>query len=138
MYFLAICKLVCISQRQRSPPKLNNGCSYGLSVSRALPAVMVKTQAREIARERIDMLVKSALKERDEVLAAQQALQARKIAMRFRVRMPYEERQLYCKKCKAFIVPGRSARVRVGRAKTRAVRITCLRCGHTFRKIMAE
>lgn len=100
--------------------------------------MLAKAQAREIARERIDMLVKNALKEKDESLAAQQARRAKKIAMRFRVRLPYEARQLYCKKCKAFIVPGRSARVRVGGAKTRAVRITCLRCGHTYRKIMAE
>ena len=100
--------------------------------------MLAKAQAREIARERIDMLVKIALKEKDEALAARQARQAKKIAMRFRVRLPYEARQLYCKECKAFIVPGRSARVRVGRAKTRAVRITCLRCGHTYRKIMAE
>lgn len=99
---------------------------------------MAKPQARQIARERIDMLVKSALKEKDEALAAMQARRAKTIGMRFRVRLPYGARQLYCKKCKAFIVPGRSARVRVGRAKTRAVRITCLRCGHTYRKIMAE
>ena len=99
---------------------------------------MAKVQVREIARERIEILVKSALKERDEALAARQALQAKKIAMRFRVRLPYEARQLYCKTCKAFIVPGRGARIRVGRSKTRAVRITCLRCGHTYRKIMAE
>ncbi len=99
---------------------------------------MLKPRAKEIARERIDILVKSALKEKDEALAAQQARQAKKIAMRFRVRLPYEAQQLYCKKCKAFIVPGRSARVRVGRAKTRAVRITCLRCGHTYRKVLGR
>jgi ribonuclease P protein subunit RPR2 len=95
-------------------------------------------KAKEIAKERIDILVKSALKEKDEALAARQARQAKKIAMHFRVRLPYEARQLYCKKCKAFIVPGRSARVRVGRAKTRAVRFTCLRCGHTYRKILGR
>jgi len=100
--------------------------------------MLAKQQAKEVARERIDILVKSALKERDEALAARQAYQAKKIAMRFRVRLPYAARQLYCKKCKAFVVPGRSARVRVGRAKTRAVRITCLRCGHVYRKVLAE
>ena len=99
---------------------------------------MTKPQVKEIAMERIGILVKSALKEIDESLAAKQALQAKKIAMRFRVRLPYDVRQLYCKRCKAFIVPGRSARVRVGRAKTRAVRITCLKCGHIYRKILAE
>jgi ribonuclease P protein subunit RPR2 len=97
-----------------------------------------KAQAKEIAREHIDILIENALKEQDEDLAAKQALQAKKIAMRFRVRLPYDARQLYCKKCKSFIVPGRSARVRIGRARTRAVRITCLRCGHPYRRILPE
>lgn len=100
--------------------------------------MLAKAQAKEIARERIDILVRSALKEKDNALAARQALQAKKIAMRFRVRLSYGARQLYCKKCKAFIVPGRSARVRVGRAKTRAIRITCLMCGYTYRKILGS
>ncbi|MEW6603118.1 MAG: RNase P subunit [Thermoproteota archaeon] len=97
-----------------------------------------KAQAKEIARERIDILVKNALLEKDQELAARQARLVKKIAMRYRVRLPYEVRQLFCKKCKTFIIPGRSSRVRVGGAKIRAVRITCLRCGHTYRKIMAE
>ena len=99
---------------------------------------MAKAQAKEIAKERIEILVATALKEKDEALAARQARRARQISMRYRIRLPYAARQLFCKKCKAFIVPGRSARVRVGRAKTRDIRITCLRCGHTYRKIMAE
>ena len=100
--------------------------------------MLARQQAKDIAKERINVLVKSALKEDDEALAARQARQAKKIAMRFRVRLPYEARQLFCKKCKTFIVPGRSARVRVGRAKTRAVRITCLRCGYTYRRVLPE
>ena len=95
-----------------------------------------KPQVKEIAKERIDLLISNALREPDEYLAAKQACRAKKIAMRFRIRLPYRIRQLYCKKCKAFIVPARSARVRVGRAKTRAVRITCLKCGYTYRKIL--
>lgn len=98
--------------------------------------VSTKARAKEIARERINILIKNALLEKDPELAARQARLAKKIAMRYRVRLPYEVRQLFCKKCKAFIVPGRSARVRVGRAKTRAIRITCLGCGHTYRKII--
>lgn len=94
-------------------------------------------QVKELARERIGILVASALKEEDEELAARQAKLAKKVAMRFRVRLPYEARQLFCKKCKAFIVPGRSARIRVGGAKTKAVRVTCLKCGHTYRRVLA-
>jgi ribonuclease P protein subunit RPR2 len=94
-------------------------------------------QVKELARERICILVASALKEKDEEIATRQAKLAKKVAMRFRVRLPYEARQLFCKKCKAFIVPGRSARVRVGGAKTRALRVTCLKCGHTYRRVLA-
>jgi ribonuclease P protein subunit RPR2 len=52
--------------------------------------------------------------------------------------MPYSIRQLYCKNCKKFIVPGRTARVRVGRSSTRAIRITCLLCGHIYRKVIDD
>jgi ribonuclease P protein subunit RPR2 len=95
-----------------------------------------KQKGKQIAREHIDLLVEYALHEKNDLLAMKQARQAKKIAMRQRIRLPYEIRQLYCKRCKAFIIPGRSARVRVGRVKTRAVRITCLRCDHTYRKIL--
>jgi len=74
-----------------------------------------------IAREYIDGLVENALHERDNDLAARQAQQAKTIAMHHRIRLPYGIRQLYCKRCKSFIVPGRTSRVRIGRAKTRAV-----------------
>lgn len=91
-----------------------------------------KQQAKELARERIELLVASALGERDADLAGRQAMLAKKIAMRHRVRLPYGIRQLFCKKCKSFIVPGRTSRVRTA---GRTVRITCLKCGHTYRKM---
>jgi ribonuclease P protein subunit RPR2 len=78
------------------------------------------------------LLVAGALAERDADLAGRQAMLAKKIAMRHRVRLPYRIRQLYCKKCKSFVVPGRTSRVRT---TGKAVRITCLKCGHTYRKI---
>lgn len=97
-----------------------------------------KLLAKELARERIEILVASALREKDESLAIKQAMLAKKIAMRHRVRFPYSIRQLFCKKCKAFIVPGKTSRVRIGRANMKAVRVTCTKCGHTYRHIIAE
>ena len=87
---------------------------------------------------RIEILVQNALEnaKSDAELAQKQAMLAKKISSKFRVRIPYEIRQLYCKKCKRFIVPGVGARVRVGRANVKAVRITCLKCGHVYRKII--
>ena len=101
-----------------------------------------KQRVRKIAIERIEILVASALREKqDPALASRQADLAKKIAMRHRVRMPYEIRQLYCRKCKSFIVPGRTARIRLGRLSSgtqKAVHITCILCGHTYHKIIVD
>jgi ribonuclease P protein subunit RPR2 len=96
-----------------------------------------KQIVKEIAKERIGLLIANALEVREnEKLAHEQAMLAKKIAMRYRLKLPYHIRQLYCKKCKYFIIPGRNARVRIGRSNTKAVRITCMKCNHTYRKIL--
>jgi len=96
-----------------------------------------RDRLKALAHERVDLLTANALRERDQELANKQARLAKKIAMRFRLRLPYDIRQLYCKKCKLFMIPGRSARVRMGRSNTRGIRITCLNCGHVYRKVLA-
>jgi ribonuclease P protein subunit RPR2 len=96
-----------------------------------------KTQRqKELAAERVEILAKHAREEKSEERAARHARVAKEIAMHFRLRVPYEIRQLYCKKCKQLIVPGRTSRVRLGRSGTKAVRITCLKCGHVYRKVL--
>ena len=98
----------------------------------------MKKSQKDLAIQRIELLVQSALEtaRSDAELAQKQAMLAKKISTKFRVRLPYEIRQLYCKKCKRFIVPGVNARVRIGRTNVKAVRITCLKCGHVYRKII--
>ena len=97
-----------------------------------------KTQrVKELAEERVRLLVDHAIKEQSPERADRQARVAREIAMHFRLRLPYEIRQLYCKKCKQIIVPGRNSRIRMGRSNTKAVRITCLKCGHVYRKVLS-
>lgn len=88
--------------------------------------------------QRIELLVRNAIEtaKTDAELAQKQAMLAKKISTKFRIRLPYEIRQLYCKRCKRFIVPGVNAKVRIGRANVKAVRITCLKCGHIYRKII--
>jgi ribonuclease P protein subunit RPR2 len=99
---------------------------------------MRKHVAKEIAKERITFLIDNALHEAkcDDDLANNQARLAKKIAMHMRLRLPYEIRQLYCKGCKQFILPGKSSRIRKGRSKLKAIRITCLKCGHVYRKVL--
>lgn len=99
---------------------------------------MKKQAAKEIAKERIRLLIDHALREAlyDDILANNQARLAKKIAMRMRLRLPYEIRQLYCKRCKQFILPGISSRIRTGRSRLKAIRITCLKCGHIYHKVL--
>ncbi|MGH9921467.1 MAG: ribonuclease P protein component 4 [Nitrososphaerales archaeon] len=98
----------------------------------------MKKSQKDLAMQRIEILVQNALEtvKSDTELAQKQAMLAKKISNKFRVRLPYEIRQLYCKNCKRFIVPSIDARVRIGRSNVKAVRITCLRCGHIYRKII--
>lgn len=84
----------------------------------------------------LDLAVSNA--RTDPVLSRRQAALARRIATRYRIRMPYELRLMFCKKCKSFIAPGAGSRVRLGRSQVRSVRVTCLFCGHIYHKIMPQ
>jgi ribonuclease P protein subunit RPR2 len=92
-----------------------------------------------IAAERIEILIQNALNEinSDEKLSQMYAKLALKTGMRVRVRMPYYIRQLFCRQCKQFIVPGVNSRIRTGRTRVKSIRITCMKCNHVYRKIIA-
>jgi ribonuclease P protein subunit RPR2 len=93
---------------------------------------------KDLALERIyriiDIAKETALYDLE--LANKQASIAKRISMRYKVRLPYEIRMLFCKRCKRFIVPGINSRVRIGRSNVKAIRISCLECNHIYRKII--
>ena len=94
----------------------------------------------EIALERMQILIQNAISnaKTNPKLAQRQALAAKKISMRNKVRMPYELRIVFCKKCKNFIAPGLNSKIRLGRTSLKSIRITCNFCGHTYRKVIAQ
>ena len=100
----------------------------------------MKPVLRDIAIERMQILIQNALSNarKDPQLSQRQALLARKISMRHKIRMPYELRMTFCKKCKKFIAPGVDSRIRLGRTNLKSIRITCNFCGHTYRKVIAQ
>ncbi|RZD36957.1 MAG: RNase P subunit, partial [Thaumarchaeota archaeon] len=55
-----------------------------------------------------------------------------------KIRMPYDLRMVFCKKCKSFIVPGINSRIRIGGASVKSIRISCYLCGHIYRKIIPQ
>jgi len=88
-----------------------------------------KGSERRIAHERIEILFRLAEREGlkgNFVRANRYASLAAKIGMRYNVRLPREFNRRYCRKCHAFLVPGKNSRVRVSRG---LVTSTCGVCG---------
>src|SRR5574337_191326 len=100
----------------------------------------MKEGMRILILERMQILIQNAVSNArsNPALAERQASLAKKMSMKYRIRMPYELRMNFCKKCKKFIVPGFTARIRVGRSNVKSIRITCKFCNHTYRKIIKK
>ena len=100
----------------------------------------MKPAIRKIALERMQILITNAISnaKTNPVLSQRQASLARKISMRYKIRMPYDQRMVFCKKCKSFIAPGINSRIRLGRTSVKSIRITCNLCGYTYRKIISQ
>lgn len=97
----------------------------------------MKPYMKQIILERMRILIGHAVSNArtDPALSQRQAMLARMLSSRHKIRMPYELRLVFCKRCKLFMAPGLGSRIRLGRSPTRAVRITCRNCGHTYRKL---
>jgi len=89
--------------------------------------------------ERMQILIDNAITNArtDPELSQRQASIARRISTKYKIRMPYHLRMVFCKKCKSFIAPGINSRIRLGRASVKSIRISCHLCGHTYRKIIS-
>ncbi len=98
----------------------------------------MKPAVRKVAMERMEILIRTAISNArsDPDLATRQAMLARRISTRYRIRMPYHLRMMFCRKCKSFIAPGIGSRIRVGRSHAKSIRVSCLLCGHTYHKII--
>ena len=89
--------------------------------------------------ERMQILIDSAISNArtDPELSKRQASIARRISTKYKIRMPYHLRIVFCKKCKSFIAPGLNSRIRLGRTSVKSIRISCNLCGHTYRNIIS-
>ncbi|TAJ45043.1 ribonuclease P protein component 4 [Methanofollis fontis] len=88
--------------------------------------------SRQIAGERVERLFACAeeISAVDPDRASRYVGYARRIAMRQRVRIPRLLARRFCRRCSAYLVPGRTARIRISRGK---VIVTCLVCGYQRR-----
>ncbi len=90
-----------------------------------------KRLEKKIAKDRIRYLLERAetYKNIDYELARRYIELAKKISMKYRIRIPRRYKITYCKKC---LYPYKAGKFRV-RIKKRRVIITCLNCGYERR-----
>ncbi len=95
---------------------------------------------KEDAAAIVRLLTESAvnLSHTDPRIARQQAALARKVKLRFNVRLDPSLTKFTCRGCKGLLVPGVNARVRLGHGKVTILRVTCTDCGHVNRRILDE
>ena len=93
---------------------------------------------REEAAALVRLLTESAvsLSHTNPSVAREQAALARKVKLRFNVRLDPSLTRFTCRGCKGLLVPGVNARVRLGHGKATILRITCTDCGHVNRKVI--
>jgi ribonuclease P protein subunit RPR2 len=87
---------------------------------------------KKIASERVLILFNQAeLKfHEDSSLSDRYVQLARKIAMKYKVKIPREFKRRFCKSCFRYLVPGANCRVRLCKSK---VVYTCLNCKNMTR-----
>lgn len=87
---------------------------------------------KDIARERIEILFNLADKEFPGKYANRYVELARKIGMRYNIRIPSQLKRKFCKKCHSFLKFGSNSIHRTNR-NDQAVIIVCKECNHKMR-----
>ncbi len=87
---------------------------------------------RRIARERINILFRLAEKTlaKHPERSRRYVELARKIGLRYNVRLPKRLKRRFCKRCNTLLVPGRTCEVRV---KEKILMVRCLNCSKIYR-----
>ena len=82
--------------------------------------------AKQAGRNVAELFAKAeAAFNKDKALANRYIKNARKAAMKVRMRLPAALKRKFCKHCYSFLMPGKNSRVRVNRGK---VIISCFEC----------
>lgn len=91
-----------------------------------------KSKEKIIAAERIEELFKQAaiMFKEDKEFSKKYVQLARKISMRYNVRIPEKLRRKYCKKCYSYLVEGKNLKTRI---KDGRIIRHCLECDNVSR-----
>ncbi len=91
----------------------------------------LKSEHKRIAEERINILFTQAAKRAD--YAKRYVRLARKIATRYKVKIPDKWKRKFCKKCNAFLTPGKNCTIRT---RAKKLVIHCNECKNITRMMI--
>jgi len=94
----------------------------------------VKQKYIDIAKERIERLLELAREEfeKNPERSRDYIKLARKIGMRYNVRLKKEQKRSFCKKCNQLLIPEKNSKVEIDSEKKLKI-IKCLNCGNIYR-----
>ena len=100
----------------------------------------MKNSIKQIAAQRVQILFQQAktIHKENPELSRQYVMNARKIAMAAKMRMPATFRRQTCRKCNSLLIPGENSRVRIKQKREPHVVITCLDCGNITRIMLRD
>ncbi len=82
------------------------------------------------ATESVKFLISQAYNDPSSSLSERQAKLASRIALKFRIKQPYELKLLFCKRCKEYSPPIYFKTIRLRKGK---LVFTCKKCGSVYR-----
>ncbi|MBI2134733.1 ribonuclease P [Candidatus Woesearchaeota archaeon] len=87
---------------------------------------------QNIALERVNILFKEAksMFKEDSKLSDKYVKLARKIAMKYKVKIPPNYKRSFCGHCRSYLMPGKNVRIRAQRGH---IVYYCLNCRHIMR-----
>ena len=90
---------------------------------------------KDIALQRIEKLFKMAeeIHVKDQKMANRYVEIAYRIALRARVKIPKKYKYRICKRCKSYLVPGKTLSIRLRTKREPHIVMKCLVCGYTKR-----
>jgi ribonuclease P protein subunit RPR2 len=97
--------------------------------------IRARRENQAIAHERIGILFQRAqdVFNLEPELSQHYVELARKLSMRYKVKIPIELRRMICRQCKRLIIPGKTCRIRIKHKREPHVVITCLICEEHMR-----
>ena len=94
-----------------------------------------RSQLKYLAKERIKILINKSLATaiNDMPTAQKQIAIARRISLKYNIRLSYFDKQVFCHGCKNLIVPGVNVTIRL-RSKPKTIIVKCFDCGFVHRR----